>query len=142
MYNGIGLPTTRGSGTNGFVQRNLAFVSKKRQMRPKIVTNPEKDSDRRPNLELILHQKKREIEGKCIRLRKELEDEGWSNRRIEEEVHAYRARKLDELSKVSPDDHDKRLRRCFRIDEHKKPEPKRESKKQPKREVKIEKDVI
>mgnify|MGYP006867842780 CR=1 FL=1 len=26
MYNGIGLQTARGSGTNGYVQRNLSFV--------------------------------------------------------------------------------------------------------------------
>jgi len=27
MYNGIGLTTARGSGTNGYVQRNVALVS-------------------------------------------------------------------------------------------------------------------
>ena len=27
MYNGIGLATVRGSGTNGYVQKNMAFVS-------------------------------------------------------------------------------------------------------------------
>ena len=26
MYNGIGLQTPRGSGTNGYVQKNLAFI--------------------------------------------------------------------------------------------------------------------
>ena len=26
MYNGIGLTTARGSGTNGYVQRNLSLV--------------------------------------------------------------------------------------------------------------------
>lgn len=26
MYNGIGLQTARGSGTNGYVQRNLSFI--------------------------------------------------------------------------------------------------------------------
>ena len=26
MYNGIGLATARGSGTNGYVQKNLAFI--------------------------------------------------------------------------------------------------------------------
>ncbi len=26
MYNGIGLRTVRGSGTNGFVQRNISYV--------------------------------------------------------------------------------------------------------------------
>jgi len=26
MYNGIGLPTPRGSGTSGYIQRNLAYI--------------------------------------------------------------------------------------------------------------------
>ena len=30
MYNGIGLTTQRGSGTNGYVQRNLSFVRQKK----------------------------------------------------------------------------------------------------------------
>ena len=30
MYNGIGLSTVRGSGTNGYVQRNTAHISKGR----------------------------------------------------------------------------------------------------------------
>ena len=30
MYNGIGLQTARGSGTNGYVQRNTAFIPKGR----------------------------------------------------------------------------------------------------------------
>ena len=28
MYNGIGLATPRGSGTSGFIQKNLAFISR------------------------------------------------------------------------------------------------------------------
>lgn len=31
MYNNIGLATARGSGTNGYVQRNIAAVPKRRQ---------------------------------------------------------------------------------------------------------------
>jgi hypothetical protein len=31
MYNGIGLTTPRGSGTNGYVQRNLSFVHNRTQ---------------------------------------------------------------------------------------------------------------
>lgn len=30
MYNGIGLTTVRGSGTNGYVQRNTAHISNTR----------------------------------------------------------------------------------------------------------------
>ena len=98
MYNGIGLPTARGSGTNGYIQRNLAHVSKKRQMKPDIVAQPDPDINKGPNQELMLHQKKREIESKCFRLRKELEEEGWTQADIENEINAYRTRKLKELT--------------------------------------------
>lgn len=97
MYNGIGLPTPRGSGTSGHVQRNLAHVSKKRHNKPQIVSQPDPDFDKAKNPELILHQKKREIESRCLRLRKELEDEGWEEAKIEREIDAYRKRKLREL---------------------------------------------
>ena len=33
MYNGIGLETTRGSGTNGYVQRNLSHLRNPRDKR-------------------------------------------------------------------------------------------------------------
>lgn len=97
MYNGIGLPTPRGSGTNGYVQKNLAHVSKKRQMKPDFVSKPDPNINKPQNPELVLHQKKREIESKCLRLRAELEEEGWSHLRIEDEIKAYRERKLREL---------------------------------------------
>jgi serine/arginine repetitive matrix protein 2 len=31
MYNGIGLTTARGSGTSGYVQKNLSAVSKQKR---------------------------------------------------------------------------------------------------------------
>ena len=31
MYNGIGIQTARGTGTNGYVQKNLSFVPQKRE---------------------------------------------------------------------------------------------------------------
>lgn len=40
MYNGIGLNTARGSGTNGYVQRNLSMV---RQVREKVGYTSEKE---------------------------------------------------------------------------------------------------
>jgi len=95
MYNGIGLPTPRGSGTSGYVQKNLAH--KRSHTKAQIVSEPDPNIDKPKNPELILHQKKREIESRCLRLRKELEDEGWEESKIEKEIDAYRKRKLREL---------------------------------------------
>lgn len=97
MYNGIGLPTPRGSGTSGYVQKNLAHVGKKRQNKSQIVSQPDPNFEKPKNPALVLHEKKRQIESKCLRLRKELEDEGWEESKIDLEIDAYRKRKLREL---------------------------------------------
>lgn len=114
MYNGIGLPTARGSGTNGFVQRNLAHVKKTKINKRSIVSQPE-TVKKGPSFEVILHQKKREIEAKCLRLKKELEEEGWRSERIDDEVKHYRQRKLDELAKMSESEREDKLKRSFGI---------------------------
>ena len=62
MYNQIGLKTPRGSGTNGYVQRNLAFRQKRK---PHSFRD---DEERRPpkvrvaNPEILEHQRKRKVE--------------------------------------------------------------------------------
>lgn len=75
MYNGLGLRTPRGSGTNGFVQRNLSFA------RPKISNNFQYDqlpskSSRKPSLDILLHQSKRQIEVECLQYEEELLESG------------------------------------------------------------------
>lgn len=95
MYNGIGRPSVRGTGTSGYVQKNLAHIKKTRQNRPDIVDKPK--NDREPNMDIILHQMKRKIEAKCFELRKSLESEGWNKEEIDRKVNRYRQRKLDDL---------------------------------------------
>lgn len=115
MYNGIGLPTPRGSGTNGFVQRNLAHVRKGRNPRPDTASKPESQYSKPTSFEVVTHQKKREIEAKCLQLRRELEDEGWREDDIEDEVNDYRKRKLRQLSRARQDDDSDRLKKSFGI---------------------------
>lgn len=80
MYNGIGLPTPRGSGTNGYVQRNWATVKKaKDKVNYRTEDEIEKiDSagNRQPNSEILDHERKRKIEVKCIELEEVLEEQG------------------------------------------------------------------
>jgi hypothetical protein len=75
MYNGIGLSTARGSGTNGYVQRNMSFV---KQQKKKTFDRDayETSSLRQPNKEILLHEQKRMIEVKCLELQLQLEDDG------------------------------------------------------------------
>ena len=70
MYNGVGVPTARGTGTNAYVQRNLAHVDNARQPKPYTEYNAEEDIkkleamiNREPNRELLMHERKRQVRG-------------------------------------------------------------------------------
>jgi len=101
MYNGIGLATVRGSGTNGYVQKNMSHVSRSRIAERK--TDQEKQKQytmkepRAPNLEIIEHNMKREVELKVMRLRDTLEEEGAAPSVIEEKAAALRKSLLAKL---------------------------------------------
>lgn len=78
MSSNVGLSTPRGSGTSGYVQRNLSAL------RPRDSTAPyPKDFDslkhrqRQPDKEILEHDRRREIEVKVFELRDRLEDEGY-----------------------------------------------------------------
>jgi len=61
MYNGIGLSTARGSGTNGFVTRNLSAVRKTKEKIGEY--SSKEDSAVRPfDIELIEHERRRQAE--------------------------------------------------------------------------------
>ena len=69
MYNGIGLMTPRGSGTSGYVQKNLSKMKKMRnrdeflkelqQMKENVI-----EAKRAANPEILMHEFKRDIEVK------------------------------------------------------------------------------
>lgn len=94
MYNGIGLTTPRGSGTNGYVQRNWAAV---RVSKDKVTICTDKDieafeasSNKQPNLEILEHERKRKIEVKCMELEDTLEEQGFTPSEIETKVQSFR----------------------------------------------------
>jgi serine/arginine repetitive matrix protein 2 len=67
MYNGIGLQTARGTGTNGYVQRNLSSVRPSAKARPQYKTEEELNKQagdiiREPNMGILEHQRKRKLE--------------------------------------------------------------------------------
>ncbi|KXN66276.1 cwf21-domain-containing protein [Conidiobolus coronatus NRRL 28638] len=107
MYNGIGLQTARGSGTNGYIQRNKSQLKSRR--------DPFKESEKRidektslqkqPDQEILLHERKRKIEIKCMELRLQLEDDGLDEDEIDEKVDVYREEllKKDMDKKVKED---------------------------------------
>lgn len=80
MYNGIGLSTARGSGTNGYVQRNLSTI---RVRKEKIEYKTDEDLKRleaslikQPNREILAHEQKRRLELRVIELQDLMEEQG------------------------------------------------------------------
>ena len=69
-YNGIGLTTPRGSGTNGYVQKNLSHVTRKSPMEyRKEMAMLEKAGPpraKKPNKDLLEHDRKRKVELRII----------------------------------------------------------------------------
>lgn len=79
MYNGIGLQTARGSGTNGFVQRNLSFVKHhkdKVEYKSEDALKLELQINRPANQEILAHEQKRRLELKCIEMQDLMEEQG------------------------------------------------------------------
>ncbi|KAG5982727.1 RNA-splicing factor [Claviceps digitariae] len=76
MSENVGLSTPRGSGTSGYVQRNLAHLKPRDQGAPY-----PKDLDslrhkqRQPDKGILEHDRKRQIEVKVFELRDQLEEE-------------------------------------------------------------------
>ncbi|KAK0630768.1 cwf21 domain-containing protein, partial [Bombardia bombarda] len=100
MSDNVGLSTPRGSGTSGYVQRNLAH------QRPRDMGAPyPRDVDslrhrqRQPDKGLLEHDRKREVEVKVFELRDKLEDEGVDEDEIETRCDALRKKLLAESDK-------------------------------------------
>ncbi|XP_015379848.1 PREDICTED: serine/arginine repetitive matrix protein 2-like isoform X2 [Diuraphis noxia] len=94
MYNGIGLATARGSGTNGYVQRNWAAIKKVKDQTSfktdEELAKIDSAANRQPNQELLDHDRKRKIELKCIELEQSLEDQGLSQDEIVKKINIFR----------------------------------------------------
>lgn len=80
MYNGIGLETARGSGTNGYVQRNLSFLRKHKDRVDYKSEEELKKLDeqliKQPNKEILDHERKRKVELKCMEMQVLMEEQG------------------------------------------------------------------
>ncbi|KAH7851598.1 hypothetical protein Vadar_013974 [Vaccinium darrowii] len=101
MYNGIGLRTPRGSGTNGYMQGNKFFV---RPKSGKVVDNKgfvegqgTAGVSKKPNKEILDHDRKRQIELKLVVLEDKLVDQGYTDAEIAEKLVEAR-RNLEALA--------------------------------------------
>ncbi|KAF8457237.1 cwf21 domain-containing protein [Terfezia claveryi] len=106
MSSNVGLSTPRGSGTSGYVQRNLSHLKPRNGTSSAPYPSPRdsqalaKHRARQPDKDILLHEKKREVEVKCFELRDKLEEEGKTDKdEIEEQVDSLRKKLLEELER-------------------------------------------
>jgi len=78
MSSNVGLSTPRGSGTSGYVQRNLSHIKPRDRGigAPYNVEDFQRHKQRKPDAEILEHERKRAIELKVFELRDRLEEEG------------------------------------------------------------------
>jgi hypothetical protein len=90
MYNGIGLQTARGTGTNGYVQRNLSHVHVTREKQEYKTDDDlkkiESYMNRKGNAEIIEHERKRKIELKCVEMQDLMHEQGYAEDEIQRKV--------------------------------------------------------
>lgn len=101
MYNGIGLSTARGSGTSGYVQKNLSIIRAKnntnyRDILQSFKNNPA-PTKKKANSELIEHEKKHKIENQIFELTLEWEKEGLPAEEILEKIKKTREKLFNKI---------------------------------------------
>ncbi|KAK4204361.1 putative pre-mRNA-splicing factor CWC21 [Triangularia verruculosa] len=105
MSDNVGLSTPRGSGTSGYVQRNLAHPHHHQSSRLNPYSRPPPPSSslhtqRKPDQGLLDHDRKRQIEVKVFALRDELEEAGeLTEEQIDEKCDALREKLKKEADK-------------------------------------------
>lgn len=98
MSSNVGLSTPRGSGTSGYVQRNLSVLKTRDQSYGQPYPDPKKDlpRQRKPDQEILDHDRKREVEVKVFDLRDRLEEEGVDEDEIDDRCEKLREKLLSE----------------------------------------------
>ena len=96
MYQYVGLETTKGSGTNGYIQKSLAYIPK-REYQPggyKSIIEGFKEkpaaTKRKINNEIIEHEMKYKIESELYDLSLKLRESKLSEKEIEEKINQKR----------------------------------------------------
>ncbi|RMZ80567.1 hypothetical protein DV737_g2896, partial [Chaetothyriales sp. CBS 132003] len=98
MSSNVGLSTPRGSGTSGYVQRNLSLLKPRDTgygaPYPPTSSGPK---HRKPDQQILKHDREREVEVKVLELRDKLEEEGkLEDEEMDEACDQLRTRLLQE----------------------------------------------
>ncbi|KAF2398244.1 cwf21-domain-containing protein [Trichodelitschia bisporula] len=90
MSANVGLSTPRGSGTSGYVQRNLSHLKPRDHAAPYPTDDLRRHRQRQPDPEILEHERRRKIEVKVFELRDKLEEEGVDEDEIDERTDQLR----------------------------------------------------
>lgn len=126
MYNGIGLKTPRGSGTNGYVSRNLSFVKSNTYIsgsnRKPSDSTVAKPVAKKPSRSVLIHNERRQVEIQLLSLRDELEEKCVKVDEVEKIISAKRSQlyaeveaKLDKDLKVEKEKEMEKVTNAFGI---------------------------
>ena len=101
MSSNVGLSTPRGSGTSGYVQRNLSLLKPRSTGvgAPYPPTTYSAPKQRKPDQAILAHDREREIEVKILELRDKLEDDGKDEDEVDEECEKLREKLKKEGSR-------------------------------------------
>ncbi|KAI1453609.1 cwf21-domain-containing protein [Annulohypoxylon moriforme] len=105
MSDNVGLSTPRGSGTSGYVQRNLAHLKPRDRPAPYSTKDFDamKHRQRQPDKEILEHDRKREVEVKVFELRDQLEEEEVDEDEIDKRCDALRKELQAKMNKGGRD---------------------------------------
>ncbi|GAB0137446.1 RNA-splicing factor [Epichloe bromicola] len=102
MSENVGLSTPRGSGTSGYVQRNLAHLKPRDHGAP-YAKDPDslRHKQRQPDKGILEHDRKRQIEVKVFELRDQLEEEEIDDDEIDKRCDDLREKLLADAESES-----------------------------------------
>jgi hypothetical protein len=109
MYNGIGLATSRGSGTNGYVTRNMAYINPNKMGGPQqrsqnsLFPDENKAKLKKANPQILEHERKRKVEAELFELKFKLQDEGKTEDEIDSIITLKRTELYSRLERDSSD---------------------------------------
>lgn len=94
MSSNVGLTTPRGSGTSGYVQRNLSHLKPRDNFAPypSDAASIQRHKQRKPDKDILNHDRLRQIEVKVLELQDRLEEEGVEEEEVEVQTEALRRR--------------------------------------------------
>ncbi|EGO01668.1 hypothetical protein SERLA73DRAFT_70836 [Serpula lacrymans var. lacrymans S7.3] len=100
-WNSACLTTPRGSGTNGYVIRNLSTLRVHQTAAERAAAwDVAPPKHREPDEAILEHERKRKVEVKCLELQLELEDQGMDDEKIETQVDELREKLLQNLASL------------------------------------------